>query len=201
VTAIPATTAPENTPQAALPFAADELLRVRVRPADFARMIGVDKSTITRWIQRNVITLGTDGRINPEQAMRQLLRNADPGRTRARLVRRAFGDLGDLRARAAQAAVLEEQLRDLMRQAQDASNSAAFDYDRVSSWLDRFEASVVAIPQRDRSAMDALEWRTHVRGLLLRVMDDGIDSFGEIETQLAASVDSALTEIAGGGAA
>lgn len=195
------TPAPENGPQPHLPFDGRELLRVRVRPADLARMLGVNKSTITRWIQRDVITLGCDGRLDPERAMREILRRADPGQTRARLVRRAFGDLGDLRERAAQAAVLEERLRDLQRQAEAAAFAAAEDYETLQDWLERFEKSIADIPRRARAEMDALEWRGHVRDLMLRVMDDGHTAFEELDRQIEASMDSALASLEGGGAA
>ncbi|MHB1360410.1 MAG: helix-turn-helix domain-containing protein [Rhodocyclaceae bacterium] len=95
-----------------LPFAEGELLAVRLLPAEFARALNVSKQTVSRWIHTDKVTLGCDGRLNPKQAMSQLLRNGDPGRMRTRLVRQAFADMGDLRAHAARVDELEQQMSD-----------------------------------------------------------------------------------------
>lgn len=44
-----------------LPFAETELLAVRLRPAEFARCIGVTKQSVSRWIADGNLTLATDG--------------------------------------------------------------------------------------------------------------------------------------------
>ena len=188
----------ENTPtahpgrvQPLLPFGESELLRVRVRPAEFARMMSVDKSTVTRWVQKSHIALGADGRLDPNAAMRQLLRHGDPGQIRARLVRQAFADLNDLRAEASRASDLNRQLLDL--QARHAMERARdeIDYLQIDEWLAAFETRVGAIPQETRASLDALAWRSHVKSLLLEIMQAG-DDLAEIDRQVVASLSLAM---------
>jgi hypothetical protein len=101
---------PKTAGQPLLPFAETELLHVRILPSEFARSLGVNKSTVSRWLKAGTISAGADGRIDPQRATRQLLRNGDPGRFRARIIRQAFGDLAELRGQADRAAGLEREL-------------------------------------------------------------------------------------------
>ena len=103
---------PPAAAQSRLPFADTDLLAVRLLPAEFARVVGVSRQTVSQWIRQGKMTLGADGRLDPNRAMRQLLRTADPGRVRARLIKQAFADMADLRADALRAALLEQQLAD-----------------------------------------------------------------------------------------
>ena len=43
----------------------------RVSQAEFARRMGVNKSTVTRWVQNGRITLAADGRVDVDQASRE----------------------------------------------------------------------------------------------------------------------------------
>ncbi|MFN3544937.1 MAG: hypothetical protein ACK4UX_08820, partial [Thiobacillus sp.] len=76
---------------------APELLRIRILPAQFARVLGVSKQSVSRWVKDGWVTLGADGRLDPTVAVNQLLRRCDPGRMRARWLRQAVGDIQDLR--------------------------------------------------------------------------------------------------------
>jgi hypothetical protein len=83
---------------------APELLRVRVLPAEFARLMGVSKQTVSRWIGESKMTVNhLDGRLDVQTAVQQVPRNTDPGRMRARVLRVAIGDVQQLRAAAAMA--------------------------------------------------------------------------------------------------
>jgi len=187
---------PSGTPQPFLPFAGDELLRVRVRQADFARMLGVDKATVCRWVQKGVITLGADGRVDPQRAMQQLLRSGDPGRIRARIVRQAFADMGDLRAQAAMAAQLEELVAEL-RAVQAREDG---DYERVDGWLNDFEERVAEIPQNARAELDAVAWRAYVRDLILAVMAPPEETLAELDRQIEADLRALAADEEGEGA-
>lgn len=101
-----------------LPFDEKDLLALRVLPAEFSRMAGVSKQTVSRWIKENKITLGADGRLDPNVAMRQLLKNGDPGRIRARLIRQAYSDMSNLRNQSAKVEEVEEQLAEANRRIQ-----------------------------------------------------------------------------------
>lgn len=170
------TTTSENiTGQPLLPFNECELLRIRITQAEFARSLGVNKSTVCRWLKNGTISAGADGRIDPQRATRQLLRNADPGRFRARLIRQAYGDLNDLRAQADRAVQLEQQLTDLQIAADRERDMNDLDYEQLSDWLDDFERRIGMVSQAERAAMDDDAWRAHVKSLLRDVMhaDDG----------------------------
>lgn len=80
-----------------------ELLRVRIRPADFARALCVSKQSVSRWVRDGWVTLAADGRLDPVVAIGQLLRRCDPGRLRARWLRQAITDVQSLREAAATA--------------------------------------------------------------------------------------------------
>lgn len=98
--------------QSRLQFPDAELMVVRLLPAEFSRIVGVSKQTVSRWLRNGIVTLGADGRLDPTRAMRQLIRHGDPGRIRARLVKQAVADMADLRAQAGRAAQLEQQMFD-----------------------------------------------------------------------------------------
>lgn len=107
------TTPRDRDPTAAatpmLPFDPQQVTRlgIRVLPAEFARLIGTSKTSVSRWIQRGVITLGSDGRLDPREAVRQLLRNSDPARLRSKVLAPLVGEVGVLQRRVAD---LEAQL-------------------------------------------------------------------------------------------
>ncbi len=182
-----------NTTQPALPFAECELLRVRILPSEFARSLGVHKSTVSRWLKNGTIAAGADGRIDPQRATRQLLRNGDPGRFRARLLRQAYADVNDLRAQADRAAQLEQQLLDLQVAAAQERERADDDYATLNGWLDAFERRIGAIPQVERAALDDLAWRAHAKSLLLDVMYAG-DDLDEIGRQAFADLSLAMPD-------
>jgi hypothetical protein len=96
-----------------LPFVLDtpELLRVRVRPAEFARIVGVSKQSVSRWIRAGKITLTFDGRIDMQRGVQQVLRNTDPGHLRARVLRQGVEDVQQLREVVGQVEAREAELR------------------------------------------------------------------------------------------
>lgn len=83
-----------------LPFNPADLVAMRVRPADFARMVQVSKQTVSRWIKEGKIVLGPDGRLDPSKAVREVLERTDPARLRARLFKSATESREELRSRA-----------------------------------------------------------------------------------------------------
>lgn len=84
-----------------LPFAPGELDRsgLRLTRAEFARFLQVSKQAVTEWVQSGKVTLGADGRLDPRQAVGQLLRNTDPTRLRARVLAPLVRDVGALQRR------------------------------------------------------------------------------------------------------
>jgi len=69
----------------------------RVRQADFARIVGVSRTTVTRWRQDGVITVGPDGLLDPRKAARQVLDHIPPERLRAKVLRPLVNDQRELR--------------------------------------------------------------------------------------------------------
>ncbi len=90
--------APEQRPSL-LPFDPVDLVALRVLPAEFARMLGVSKQTVSQWIKRGIVTLGPDGRLDPKIATRQYMQRIDPAKQRARVLKQAGASLDELRAR------------------------------------------------------------------------------------------------------
>lgn len=103
-----------------LPLLADhkELLRLRIRPAEFARLLGVSKQCVSYWIRDGKIGQPNhlDGRIDVVRAVQDVLRNTSPGRLRARVLRQAVTDALELRENLARAEdraeIAESALRD-----------------------------------------------------------------------------------------
>lgn len=116
-----AKTTPENGTQS-LPLLMDSpaLLRVRVLPAEFARVLGVSKQTVSKWIKAEKLTINPiDGRLDVQAAVQQVLRNTDPGRLRARVLRQAVADMQELRNVATKAHDLIEALQADLANAKD----------------------------------------------------------------------------------
>lgn len=90
-------------------FGPDELLDdFRVKQADFARMCGVSRQTVSVWVRSNKISsIYPDGTFSPRQAAREVIKNTDPARLRAKIFRIAAEDTAALRCRVA---VLEREI-------------------------------------------------------------------------------------------
>ena len=89
----------ENARPSILPFDPADLVAVRVRPAQFARMAGVSKQAVSQWIKEGKVTIGPDGLLDPVVASRQVFERTDPGRLRARVFRDAMAPYGELQKR------------------------------------------------------------------------------------------------------
>lgn len=87
-----------------LPFASGDLDRsgLRLTRAEFARFLSVSKQAVGEWVTSGKITLGADGRLDPRQAVSQLLRNTDPARLRAKVLEPLSRDIGRLQQRVAE---------------------------------------------------------------------------------------------------
>lgn len=102
--------------QPMLPFAGGDLDRsgIRLTRAEFSRFLGVSKQAVTDWVKSGKVVLGADGRLDPRQAVSQLLRSGDPARLRSKVLAPLLKDVGALQRRIAD---LE---RDLARALEDA---------------------------------------------------------------------------------
>lgn len=96
------------------------LLTIRVRPAEFARLLGVSKQTVSTWIRDGKVTINAlDGLLDVRRAIQDVLRNTSPGRLRSRVLRQAVTDALELRENLARAEdraeIAEAALREATR--------------------------------------------------------------------------------------
>lgn len=130
-----AVTNPPKTDAAAQPelgfmLSHKELLAVRVRPAEFARLLGVSKQTVSIWIRDGKVTINAlDGLLDVRRAIQDVLRNTDPGRLRSRVLRQAVTDALDLRQNLARA-------EDRAEAAEAALLKALTDLEHWKKWAD-----------------------------------------------------------------
>lgn len=66
---------------------------LRLTRAEFARFLGVSKQAVGEWVTAGKIQLGADNRVDPRQAVSQLLRNSDPARLRVKVLAPLVRDL------------------------------------------------------------------------------------------------------------
>ena len=111
----------DATPQPELGFLMNhkELLAIRVRPAEFARILGVSKQTVSAWIRDGKVTINAlDGLLDVRRAIQDVLRNTSPGRLRSRVLRQAVTDALELRENLARAEERAEAAEAALREAQ-----------------------------------------------------------------------------------
>lgn len=75
---------------------------LRLTQAELARLLGCSKQSVSKWISSEKVTLGADGRVDPRQAVAQLLRNSNPTRLRAKVLAPLLGSVEALRRRIAE---------------------------------------------------------------------------------------------------
>lgn len=158
----------DATPQPELGFLMNhkELLAIRVRPAEFARMLGVSKQTVSTWIRDGKVTINAlDGLLDVRRAIQDVLRNTSPGRLRSRVLRQAVTDAMELRENLARA---EDRAEIAEAALQKAQSDIAFwqkwadDSDRAE---EIFKTLIVEQSERLRAA-PADEWPAILGGLL-----------------------------------
>lgn len=97
-----------------LPFDMADMIAVRLLPAQFARVVGVSKQSVSKWIHAGKVTLGPDGRLDPAKALQEVLKNTAPTRLRARMFRQAMEGADamrvEIRALQRKCALLESEL-------------------------------------------------------------------------------------------
>lgn len=122
-----------NTPKTGiLPFAAGALDRsgLRLTRAEFARFLGVSKQAVGEWVTAGKITLGADGRLDPRQAVSQLLRNSDPARLRAKVLEPLVRDVG----------IMQKKIADLERALVAADENASFHEESAGELAEQLNA-------------------------------------------------------------
>ncbi|MHB1246705.1 MAG: MerR family transcriptional regulator [Sulfuriferula sp.] len=113
-----------------------ELLAIRVRPAEFARLLGVSKQTVSTWIRDGKVTINAlDGLLDVRRAIQDVLRNTSPGRLRSRVLRQAVTDALELRENLARAEDRATAAEDRAASAEAALVEAQLQIDHLESWV------------------------------------------------------------------
>lgn len=105
-----------------LPFNLADMIAVRLLPAQFARVLGVSKQSVSKWIHAGKVTLGPDGRLDPVKAIQEVLKNTAPTRLRARIFRQAMEGADAMRV---ELRALQFKCRDLEAQLSHQRTSVA----------------------------------------------------------------------------
>lgn len=178
---------PEKT-QSSLPLLADSaaLLRVRILPAEYARLIGVSKQSVSRWIAEGKITINAlDGRLDVQAATEQLLRTSDAGRMRSRVLKAAVVSVYELRKSAAEAdtriAEVQADLDALRARYADLDQRYAIDGEAAERFMDLVRNGEHLLRATDDSSqwqevVDQMEFEASAHALaLVEAADDDAD--------------------------
>lgn len=151
--------------QASLPCipAAADLLKVRILPAEFSRLLGVSRQAVSRWIAAGKLNINPmDGRVDIQSGVQQVLRNCDPGRLRARWLRAAVADVQALRLAAAEA---DERVAAVEAELDHARDRIAY-LDRNDDYSDCMEATILRLMVKHESdfrvTANSEEWAAKV---------------------------------------
>lgn len=142
----------DATPQPELGFLMNhkELLAIRIRPAEFARLLGVSKQTVSTWIRDGKVTINTlDGLLDVRRAIQDVLRNTSPGRLRSRVLRQAVTDALQLRENLARA-------EDRAAAAEDRAALADAALAELHAMLDHLERWITSQDQSGAILMDMI---------------------------------------------
>jgi hypothetical protein len=164
---------PENMSQS-LPLLANhpDLLRVRILPVEFARLLGVSKQTVSCWIRDGKITINPlDGRLDVQTAIQQVLRNTDPGRLRARVLRQAVQDVQGLREEISRAHGELESLRAELAETRGTIKFLQRYAEDGDCFEDKFRAGLIEREHDLRNTPDGGAWAD----LLNRLWDMALD--------------------------
>lgn len=156
-----AETEPLSSKQPLLAFDPQDLVSMRVRPADFARMCKVSRQAVSKWVERGVITLGPDGLLDPVKAGREVLARTDPARLRARVFRDAFKDVDTLRADRKRLQAENEALRlELSEQRERLRYFIHRDeaYERLEAFLEALTEALAVVGAADRITPAELDY-------------------------------------------
>lgn len=162
-----------NTPKTGvLPFAPGALDRsgLRLTRAEFARFLGVSKQAVGEWVTAGKITLGADGRLDPRQAVSQLLRNSDPARLRAKVLEPLVRDVG----------IMQKKVADLERALAAADENACFHEESAGELAEQLNALDHHL-RDERDVLAELPVGKVIDGIaawLERVSDDGTATAG-----------------------
>lgn len=155
-----------------LPFEPGALDRsgLRLTRAEFGRFLGVSKQAVGEWVTAGKITLGADGRLDPRQAVSQLLRNSDPARLRAKVLAPLVRDVG----------IMQKKVADLERALAAVTEDASFHEESAGELAEQLNALDDHL-REERAVLVTLPVDKVIDGIaawLDRVSEDGTGGAG-----------------------
>ncbi|WP_413439137.1 hypothetical protein ACFDAU_06265 [Sulfuriferula sp. GW1] len=184
----------DATPQPELGFLMNhkELLAIRVRPAEFARMLGVSKQTVSTWIRDGKVTINTlDGLLDVRRAIQDVLRNTSPGRLRSRVLRQAVTDALELRQNLASAEDRATTAEAALRNAEKSIAGGEAWIASAARALEILKSSIVAAADELRAAPTA-DWPAILNRLELAADEAADVQLGNIADPEMAALDREL---------
>ncbi|MEW6414370.1 MAG: hypothetical protein AB1482_03860 [Pseudomonadota bacterium] len=175
-----------------------ELLRLRVLPAEFARLLGVSKQAVSRWIAEGKVTINpVDGRLDVNTAVRQVLKSSDPGRVRSRVLRAAIADVSALRKAVAEAdervAAVEAELGAQLAEARQRIAFLESYIEDGDCMFDRLLALLVESELALRGTTNSDEWVELIRRIEVAAAEHCDDTDLDALDAAAADALAALT--------
>ena len=159
-----------------LPFDMADMIAVRLLPAQFARVVGVSKQSVSKWIHAGKVTLGPDGRLDPVKAIQEVLKNTAPTRLRARIFRQAMEGADAMRV----------EIRALQRKCaffeRELQTSVALRAEAEAGFKRQLAAAGSAKEDATQRALSAM--RREVLRRFSQLVDAHVRSYGDMSWQL-----------------
>lgn len=121
-----------------LPFDPEQMSFVRLRQADFARLMGVSRATVCQWVKSGRITARLDGTIDPNKAVGELLKDSDIKTARSKVLHAIHAEVRDTNERAALALAELGRLTALQNEQRRALRLVLRRWLEAESWLSGF---------------------------------------------------------------
>lgn len=178
-----------------LPFDMADMIAVRLLPAQFARMVGVSKQSVSKWIRAGKVTLGPDGRLDPVAGIQEVLNNTAPTRLRARVFRQAMQGADAMRA---EIRALQRRCAHLESEARTGSDDLRAEVARLQRELvvagDHKAAAVAAAQEREARVMDA--FRRAIAGRFDQLAQEHARGPGHLRFELECLEGNARSQVA-----
>ena len=166
-----------------LPFDMADMIAVRLLPAQFARMVGVSKQSVSKWIRAGKVTLGPDGRLDPVAGIQEVLNNTAPTRLRARVFRQAMQGADAMRA---EIRALQRRCAHLESEAHTSAADLRAEVARLQRALvvagDHEAAAVAEAQQVEVRVMEA--FRRAIAGRFDHLIHENARGFGHLRWEL-----------------
>jgi predicted transcriptional regulator len=140
----------KNYRPSTLPFDAADVMDLRVRPADLARMLDVSKQAVSQWIKKGTVSTYPDGTLNPKTAIKEYLTNTEGSRLRANFMKTVSSEVDDIKTTNAG---LAARLRETHQALQDALVLLAEHVVWLNRFLEILEEQAADLAGSDREAL------------------------------------------------